>query len=367
MKKVYFLLPIITLVFLTIISCKSDDDIGVTIIPPNDRGEQAVVDQLIIEKYLETHFYNYEEFANPPANFDFNIVMDTIAGENATKIPLIDQVTSKTVKDRFEDDVTYKLYYLSALEGEGNTVAFPDICTIAYEGTSLYEKIVLSDIDENNDGVVDNNDLTEVYPTELFDAAVTPVRFDLTRVVNGFQDTMIEFRTATSGPMEQPDGTVTYSEDFGVGVMFIPSGLAYFSSGPAGSGIGAYNQLMFTFKLYQSEIGDQDDDTIISVMEDLNNNGFEEDDDTDEDGFPNYADADDDGDGTLTIDEILTQDYIVNITQGESEPTLASNEYEIERVESVNSEGDDIVTITTITLTDTDDDGTPDYLDTDNS
>jgi len=360
MKKVYFILSIIALVFLTIISCKKDDD-GIVIVPPLDRGEEAINAQLIIEKYLETHFYNYEEFANPPAGFDYTVIIDTLAGDNATKTPLIDQVSSKTVKDRFEDDVTYKLYYLSAVEGEGDTVAFPDICTVAYEGRSLIKTTILADYDVNNDGVVDNNDLIDVYPTNLFDASVTPVRFDLTQLVNGFQDTMVEFRTATSGPMEQPDGTVTYSEDFGVGVMFIPSGLAYFSSGPPGSGIGAYNQLMFTFKLYQSEIGDQDEDGIISILEDLNGNGFEEDEDTDEDGFLNIRDADDDNDGTLSSEEVVITEYIVNV--GEQEPVLASNEFETFR--ETDDEG--VITITTVTLTDTDGDGTPDYLDTDNS
>lgn len=364
MKKVYFLLPIITLAFLTIISCEKDDD-GIVTVPELDRGEEAVNAQLMIETYLETHFYNYEEFASPPAGFDYTVVIDTIAGENATKTPLINQVSSKTVNDRFEDNVSYTLYYLSAVEGEGDTVSFPDLCTVTYEGRTLTSNSILSDVDENNDGVIDNNDLKDVYPTNLFDAAVTPVRFDLTQLVDGFQDTMIEFRTATSEAMEQPDGTVTYSEDFGVGVMFIPSGLAYFSSPPPGSGIGSYNQLIFTFKLYQAEVGDQDSDTVYSLLEDVNGNGLEEDDDTDSDGFPNFLDPDDDNDGTLTVDEILTQDYIV--VEEEEDPVLASNEYEINRVESVNDEGQNIVTITTITLTDTDGDGTPDYLDTDNS
>ena len=71
--------------------------------------------------------------------------------------------------------------------------------------------------------------------------------------------------------------------------------------------------------------------------------------------------ADDDGDGTLSSEEVVTTEYIVNV--GEDEPVLASNEFETFR--EIDEDG--VITITTVTLTDTDGDGTPDYLDTDNS
>jgi len=48
---------------------------------------------------------------------------------------------------------------------------------------------------------------------------------------------------------------------------------------------------------------DSDDDTIPDYREDLNGNDNLEDDDTDEDGIPNFMDNDDDGDGVLTKDE----------------------------------------------------------------
>lgn len=48
---------------------------------------------------------------------------------------------------------------------------------------------------------------------------------------------------------------------------------------------------------------EDDDDGIPAELEDINNNGDLEDDDTDGDGIPNYIDADDDGDNILTKDE----------------------------------------------------------------
>ena len=126
------------------------------------------------------------------------------------------------------------------------------------------------------------------------------------------------------------DGTVTY-EGFGVGAVFMQSGLGYYVNPPPGSSVAipVYSQLIFTFQLFETEIGDQDFDGVPSVLEDVNGNGLEEDDDTDSDNRSNYLDPDDDGDGRPTEDEI-----------------------------EINEDG-------TITFPDTDGDGVVDYLDSD--
>jgi hypothetical protein len=49
--------------------------------------------------------------------------------------------------------------------------------------------------------------------------------------------------------------------------------------------------------------GDEDNDGVINVLEDLNNNGILLDDNTDGNGNLNFNDTDDDDDGILTIDE----------------------------------------------------------------
>lgn len=299
MKKVIYLITICLTSIVLFNSCNNDDD-GPETIPLRDRTEEAVAAQLEIEEYLETHFYNYEDFENPPAEFDFRIVFDTIAGDNANKIPLIEQVNSKMVRDRVEEGLMYKLYFLKVIQGGGVSPNFPDIVNNTYEGRLL-----------------DNT---------LFDSSTIPVRFDLTNVINGYQDIVKEFNGA-SNIIQNPDGSLDF-EDFGVGAMFIPSGLGYYGSGQ-GSIIDPYDQLIFTFQLYTVEAGDQDNDGVLSINEDLNENGFEEDDDTDEDGLPNYFDNDDDNDGILTRNEI-----------------------------EIDDEGN-------VTFPDADGDGTPDYLDSD--
>lgn len=300
MNKKFILYPILALTVLMLGSCGNDDD-GNNGEPPRDRAEEALAGQIEIENFLNTHFYNYEDFANPPADFDYKIVLDTIAGDNSNKTPLIDQVDFKTVQDRFDSDVTYKLYYLTARQGSGESPAFPDIANATYEA----------------------------YFTDrtLFDGSPTPVRFDLTAVINGFQDVLVEFNGAGT-IIDNPDGSISY-ENFGVGAAFIPSGLGYFNNPPLASTIPVYAQLIFTFQLIDAEAGDQDNDGVPSVIEDVNMNGFEEDDDTDEDGADNYIDSDDDNDGRPTRDEI-----------------------------EIDAQGN-------ITFPDVDGDGIPDYLDAD--
>jgi hypothetical protein len=297
-KNFKFLLPIVALVFLFIASCNDDDDVEDNFIPARDRAEENIDSTLEVERYLNTHFYNYEEFQSPPAGFDFKIKFDTISGANIDKIALINQVDSKMVQDRVDDDVQYKLYYLKVIDGDGEQPSFPDIARINYEGTYL--------VDE--DGQNGN---------KLFDSSVTPVQFDLTLIVNGLQDAVIEFKAATSFTTN-PDGTVAY-EGYGVGAVFMQSGLGYYVNPPPTSAvpIPVYSQLIFTFQLFETEIGDQDNDGVVSVTEDVNGNGLEEDDDTDGDGIPNYLDGDDDGDRRPTPDEIeIDEDGNVTFPDG---------------------------------------------------
>jgi hypothetical protein len=309
-KNLKFLIPIVALVLLLGTACNNDDDAEDNFIPARDRAEENIASTLEVELYLTTHFYNYEDFQSPPVDFDFKIKFDTIAAANSDKIALIHQVDFKMVQDRIDEDVQYKLYYLKVIEGEGDQPSFPDIVRINYEGTYI--------VDE--DGQKRN---------KLFDSSVIPIQFDLTFIVNGLQDALIEFKAST-GLIENPDGTVSY-ENFGVGAVFMQSGLGYYVNPPPGSSVAipVYSQLIFTFQLFVTEIGDQDLDGVPSVLEDINGNGLEEDDDTDSDNRSNYLDPDDDGDGRPTTDEI-----------------------------EIDEDG-------TITFPDTDGDGVVDYLDAD--
>lgn len=284
--KIKYGFALLVIILGVTVSCKKDDDSPPPLPPPRDRGEEAIRAQAEIESFLETHFYNYEDFQADPDNF--KIKFDTIARDNAAKTPLIEQVTSKEVKDVFDTDVVYKLYFLKVREGGGERPHFSDYTTNTYEGRLLN--------------------------LDLFDSSVIPVRFNLVDtksapgIIRGVQQALIEFKGAEGDPISNPDGTLSF-ENFGIGAVFIPSGLAYYNF-PQGD-ISTYDQLIFSFQLFASEIADHDADGIPSYMEDLNSNQYLMDDDTDANGVPNYMDDDDDGDGRLTKFEIEIIDGVI--------------------------------------------------------
>ncbi|WP_291870112.1 hypothetical protein [Maribacter sp.] len=303
-------------------SCKKDDDGGkAKTAPPRLLSEVAIEDDAEIIEYLETHFYNYEEFANPPADFDYKIKLDTIAGDNADKTSIKDFGTLKTqiVKLNSEDlglddgetNVEHKLYYLEVKKGEGENPTAVDSVYVNYEGTRL-------------NGYV-------------FDSALgAPIWLDLQGSltkenpgsIKGFKNGMPNLKAGAS-VVENGDGTFEVL-GYGVGVIFMPSGLAYFSGNQPGE---FYAPLVFKINLLAVNTADHDRDGISSIEEDINKDGNLLNDDTDEDNIPNYLDTDDDGDGTLTREEI---------------------------------EDDNGNMIVMPPYPDTDNDGIPDYLDPDN-
>jgi hypothetical protein len=83
--------------------------------------------------------------------------------------------------------------------------------------------------------------------------------------------------------------------NFGSGVMFLPSGLAYYNQIPSAL-IPSYSPLIFSFKLKSQKSRDHDRDGILSKYE-VNPtiaNQKPKDYDSDGDGIPNYYDIDDD-------------------------------------------------------------------------
>ncbi|GGG30009.1 hypothetical protein GCM10011344_33610 [Dokdonia pacifica] len=325
-------------VLVLFISCGEDDNTP-DAIPFRDRGEQSIADDAFIREYLETHFYNYEEFANPPADFDYEIRFDTISGENADKTPLINQVVSKTY-DRFEASNT--LYILTAREGVGPATTQVDSTFVTYRGENILSNV--------------------------FDSASNPIWFNLPATIDGFANG-IEGARGGSGFTIAPDGTTEFNNDYGIGAIFIPSGLAYFAQ-PPNSDIGIYSSLVFTFSMYDSKVTDHDGDGILTINEDIDGNGFlfDDIDNTDDDTQANFNDPDDDNDGVTTRLEIVRDDegnFVAFID--------TDNDGVVDHLDT-DDDGDGIDTVDEIninfntgeiTYPDTDGDGTPDYLDSD--
>ncbi|MEN8789817.1 MAG: hypothetical protein ABF293_12280 [Flavobacteriaceae bacterium] len=310
--------------FLMLLSCGSDDSIDVEVVPPRALSEVAAEDDAEIREYLQTHFYNYEDFDSPPAGFDYKIVIDTIAGDNSGKTPLINQVQSAQVSvssDEFDlsEGATFShtYYYLVAREGLNESPSIADSVLVRYKGS------LLNGFD--------------------FDGTFTnPVWFDLAQIqapgqgARGFTEAMPNFKKG-GDVIDNGDGTVTV-EGYGIGAMFLPSGLGFYNIIQAE--IPAYSPLIFTVDLFTLEVTDHDGDGIPSIQEDVNGDGYLYNDNTDEEmeeessslaRFSDFLDRDDDGDGTPTREEI-----------------------------EIDEEGN-------VSFPDTDGDGIPDYRDPDNS
>ncbi|MFV8344061.1 FKBP-type peptidyl-prolyl cis-trans isomerase [Flavobacterium sp. XS2P39] len=284
--KYYFILLITTL---SLFSCSKDD--AATVEPLRDYAVQYATDNTDIEQYLKT---SYITVVNHPGFTDDQDVTITKIPTGGTQKSIWDQ-SDYELKSRNVSlhSITYKLYYLVLRAGTGSAPCSVDAVLTSYKGEYLTSK--------TTDGVA-------TQTTTQFEENKYPQSFfSLFSTITGWAEVFPQFKTGSYA--SNTDGTVTYN-DFGAGVMFIPSGLAYYGS-PSGL-IPAYAPLVFSFKLYELNRLDQDGDGIESYQEDLDGDGYMRilasgvvnPDDTDGDGVPNFADVDDDGDNYTTKLEI---------------------------------------------------------------
>lgn len=317
--KLYIL--IIAILFLGF-SCGDDEGDGITEVPEADRTEQQVIDNDSLVGYLQTHYINETILNNNPSiSFD-NIEINELPEDGELPNPdqnslLIDLVETFTTT---YFDVEYEYYVLRINQG-GSEVSpnFSDKVRVSYEGSLMDDTI--------------------------FDSSISPVDFDLTATIAGWGRVLPEFNNAEDFIINS-DGTVTYNNP-GIGIMFLPSGLGYYSA--AAGSVPVYSNLIFKFKIFQSEVNDHDFDNVPSHLEDINGNYDLTDDNSDDDTFADFVDSDDDNDGTLTVDEDLEPDSDLTVDRdGDGDPT--------------NDIGDGDPT-----NDDTDGDGIPNYLDPDDS
>ncbi|MDD7887739.1 FKBP-type peptidyl-prolyl cis-trans isomerase [Flavivirga sp. 57AJ16] len=321
------------------LSCNKDDDGGLVTVEIRDRAEQQVKDKDSLLEYLATHYYNSSEFeaiANPTIG-DLKITELAEGTDVPDGSTLLNASTKLETLEVDFADVKYEYYILKLKAGGGTeSPTFADNVVVKYEGFTLDDKV--------------------------FDSAVNPVGFDLIALVPGWRKVLPQFNVAESF-VENGDGTVSFI-DQGIGVMFLPSGLGYFSQAQAG--IPAYAPIAFKFGLLQMSQNDHDNDGIPSYLEDLDGDGEVFDENTDGDFsrtgsfIYNYIDPDDDGDGILTKDEItITTENRDTIEAVKAIPLESNQKLSNYIVEEENG----TFTGTIITFTDSDGDGEADYLD----
>ncbi|WP_299437436.1 hypothetical protein [uncultured Aquimarina sp.] len=386
-------------------ACSGDDDNGIESVPPRDRAEQQADEDPIIQSYLKTHFYTEVGVDLNNDNIpEYTVTkFDTIAGANSSETSIWDSgfLETKTITREdtaTEQDVDYTIYVLNLNSGAATErqPTFADSTFVTYRGELFYDNQdedgdgipdeadvdadgdgqadsiddevrtdrdgdgIADDSDADDDDVpgtdsgktdsdgdgiidqkdpVDNNDLDR----KVFDNAVTPLWFDQLALIEGWRESIVDFKGASNFIMPDPngDGTATYNMDFGNFTVFFPSGLGYFSSSAPGGEVPLYSPLIFNIQLYGVNQSDHDNDGIPSYLEDIDGDRlvFDQDDDTDADTVPDYLDADDDNDGTLTRDEITVND----------------------------ANGDGFIELDEITFYDDDGDGIKNHLDADDS
>lgn len=270
-----------TVAFLGLACSKSSSDDNF------DAAAQAELDDAELLTYFDEHYIH--------SDGEIWTIGEVKGAVTADKqIPLTDQVSVQKVT---LDDIAYKLYYLNTAEGVGTAPTKVDSVYTTYRGALL--------------------------DSTIFDKRISPIWFDLLKVVPGWSNGFVNFTTGEL--VKNPDDSF-YFKNNGAGWIFFPSGLGY--KNRAQKVIPENSPLVFKIELMSMNTSDHDNDGVDTKNEDIDKDGNIYNDDTDKDGVPNFADSDDDGDGILT------------------------------RNEDANKDGDP-------TNDDSDADGIPDYLDTD--
>lgn len=267
MKLSFRLLLLLPFIFI-MVGCPAEDP--PTTVEARPYSEVYAEDLAEIQGFMDTHFMTVDA--------DFNVVFTKITVTTpGTAISARPDLEFKTIN---KGGVDHKLYFIKLNEGSGGTSGNMqptrlDSILTTYKGYKL--------------------DLS------VFDAkSNVDDWFQMQDVIQGWQEVFPSFKAADDAVVQGPDGTFSFN-DFGAGVMFVPSALAYFNQS-AGS-IGTYTPIMFTFKLMKVRFKDHDGDKILSKDEYGGpTSGIAL--DSDGDGKPDFGDFDDDNDGKLTKEEI---------------------------------------------------------------
>ncbi|WP_281322512.1 FKBP-type peptidyl-prolyl cis-trans isomerase [Flavobacterium aestivum] len=296
--KFYFILLIATIAIVSCSKDKNDDEFE----PLRDYTTQYATESVAIEDYLKTNYIS--EIVNHPGFPDDQDVTIKKITDAATQPSLWSYLNSPTLprltsREVVKHEVHYKIYTLVIREGiKGGTTAsggeYPsnvDAVFAGYKGTLLDGTV----FDSSNNG-------QKQYNLDGFAAHDGGIP-----VISGWSECFPQFKTGWVS--SDASGTIKYN-DFGVGVMILPSDFGYY--GNAQTDIPVYSPLVFSVKLYALKRFDHDSDGILSFQEDIDGDrylnilatGVSNPDDTDGDGAPDFLDFDDDGDNYATRGEV---------------------------------------------------------------
>lgn len=279
--KIFFLLALIN-----ISGCSKDESSTPTVAVFTDFDTQYNADNKLILEYLKTHAITFDADMNPTYSVVPNLDPTSIWGADDAnhKLSLVERKIYYSAKN-----VDYIMYFLQPRKGSGQQPCNVDRIYCSYEGKLMSTDVVF---DYNNN---------------------PQAPFNLTNVITAWNQIFPQFQTAGSATTAA-DGSLVYN-DFGAGVMFVPSVFGYY--GNSVTTIPSYSNLIFSFKLFNLTRLDQDFDGVLSNDEDINHDHYfttartdsagiiiDSGDDTDADGKLDFVDIDDDNDNVLTNYEI---------------------------------------------------------------
>ncbi|MFM1807312.1 MAG: hypothetical protein RLZZ242_37 [Bacteroidota bacterium] len=292
MKKGFALL----LAALVFVSCSNNNDNNdFTPVEIEALSTINAQNQAELEAFLQSHYYDESDAIKPldgapPKSLalwnDPRLQVKEVRVRPSEHNLNLDDYT----EDEIANGIAHNLYYFIVEAGAGNSVATADSVYVQYAGRTL-----------------DLNLFDQVKQGGSW--------FDLARIqapqqgFRGFAEGAALLKSATQ-IVDNPDGTFS-ALDAGKGFFFFGSALGPYQNAQAT--IPAYGAMFFEIKVLSRKVTDHDGDGVPSYLEDLNNNGYLFDDNTDLDDeiangravLPNYFDPDDDGDGTPTACEIF--------------------------------------------------------------
>ncbi|MDT7829914.1 FKBP-type peptidyl-prolyl cis-trans isomerase [Pricia sp. S334] len=264
---------------LLVISCNNDDEGAPPPVPPRPLAEVAAEDEAKIQEYLNTHYYNYEDFENPTEDFDYRVVVKKIPEGDTLLKPLSMQTASKTVHlsssdlnlEGDEQNIEHKMYFLKAREGVGESPTEVDSVFLRYEGSRL-------------DGTV--------FDSNIGNPSWLDLQGTLSQgnsgTIQGFKRGLPQFKSG-GDIIVNDDGTFEV-KGFGSGLLIFPSALGYYNSPNVGA---SYSPLVFNIQLLVSNTADHDRDGTPTKDEvEIDEEGNVTLTDTNNDGIPDYLDPD---------------------------------------------------------------------------
>ena len=347
-------------------SCSSDDDNDNDdeTVSTEDRIAQAQIDQTIVTEFMSEYTYNFEDFENDQTLTDLDIVFrrltDEDSGCNCSLEELAEQENGAVrafpvTFENNDEELTEFYYVIKVRQGAGDPITYASDVNITFQEKVIIDESQYEDtfdnlsLDEQADAIANPIRLTEDNFSERTVNSWSNSLSLFEQLVIGFPNAITNFNIGT--PLTDNSceifqtgerGVPQTNNDFGIGIVIVPSGLARFDNSitvnnnrndeeeeeeeeeeeiiflAEEADFFGFRNIVYTFSLYNTNDADLDEDGIPNSLEDeFDVNGVKISErsnsiifyDSDDDGLPNYLDNDDDDDEVLTISEIELDDF----------------------------------------------------------